>query len=212
MGSDITLSTSNYGDLGLIRDQVDQERYLFERNGAVGLLPLLCFRYYDLKILIDEKESRYNLFPWIRYAVPLDLAIKQMTAGVETLKKIFSGAANLDPYVDEFTKYLMPYKNEYLHMDCFLFVHEMDFDMLITHALMGIQYPSMKMYYSPDQIDQFKSWGKPADNGIMTWSGALRRLTGLGFKDIENESYDQEELFTPSDFERSPYPRIMGFG
>jgi hypothetical protein len=211
MGSDISLNTCAYGDMGLTREQTSDERFLFERNHAVGLLPLLCFRYYDLKIMMDEQESRYNFFPWMRYAVPIDLAIKQMNAGVKTLKKIFPGASKLDPYVDCFVEKIMRHKKEYLHMNCMLFLHDMDFDMLINHALMGIQYPSMKMYYTPDQIEQFNSWEKPAANGIMTWSGAIRRLTGLGCISNEYGDYDQEELFTPSDFGDESDFAILGF-
>jgi hypothetical protein len=211
MGSDITLITSAYENKALTREQTDQEIYLFERSSAVGLLPLLCFRYYDLKIMIDEQESRDNLCPWIRYVIPFDLAIKQMNVGVEVLKNFFPGAVMLDRYINYYIKHLTNNKNNYLHMNCFQFVHEMEFDLLMHHCLMGIQYPTMKMYYSSDQIEQWKNWEKPAANGIMNWSGALRRLTRLGCYLSSDYDIDQEELFTPLDLQSEADMCIMGF-
>lgn len=212
MGQDISLLTSAYDFYPLTEEQNNQEFCFIDRSSAIGLLPILCFRYYDLKIMItgDQDDSRNVFMPELRYIVPLELAIKQMLAGVEVLKSRFPQARILDRYVDFFVEFIKSEKNKYLHMRFMDFAHFMDFDLLMHHCLMGIQYPTMKMYYSNEQIKQWNHWEKPAANGIMTWSGALRRLTRLGCC-WSSQNVDLEELFTPSDLQDEPDICIMGF-
>jgi hypothetical protein len=213
MGSDITLFTSPFDCEAETSEEMEQERYVMDRSGAMGLLPLLCFRHYDLKIMTSGFgiEAREEFAPTTCYVTPFDLAIKQLLAGVEIMKKQFPRASILDRHVSYFMNTLIQCKNNYLHLDCIQFINVMEFDLLMHHCLMGIQYPTMKMYYSPDQIEQWNHWEKPAANGIMTWSGALRRLTRLGCCWSGDQNIDQEELFTPADLQNEPDLCIMGF-
>ena len=200
MGEDITFRTSPYDFRPVTREQEQEEHCIFAGTSLINLFPLLCFRHYDLKIMISDAndDSREKFCPELRYVVPFDLAIKQLLAGVEVLKQRFTNATVLDRYVPIFINLLMRKKNQYLHLECIQFAHMMEFDLLLHHALLGIQYPDMKMYYSPDQIQRWDYWQKPAENGIMSWSGALRRLTRIGA--LQTEGFpDEEELFIPSD-------------
>jgi hypothetical protein len=88
------------------------------------------------------------------------------------------------------------------------YANSMSFDLLLHHALLGIQYPDMKMYYSSDQIECWSGWVKPAANGIMTWSGALRRITQIG---STVELMDHEELFAPCELENIDEIGVYGF-
>lgn len=210
MGNDITFLTSpNDGD-ALTWEEYEQQTILAFRD-SVALLFLLCFRHYDLKLMLDGPcniRSRENFTPVIHYVVPFDLAIKQLHAGIKVIKKQFRSAANIDPYVEYFVDFLMSGKDNYLHMNCVEYANAMPFDLMLHHALLGIQYPDMKMYYSPDQNEHFSSNGDslPSD-GIITWCGALRRITNICKPD---ESFDQDELFTSKDLEDFDELHLMG--
>jgi hypothetical protein len=128
----------------------------------------------------ENDVSRENLMPELRYVVPTDIAVKQLISGVAVLKYKFARASIIDRHVSYFIELLTRHPAKYLHMRFMDFAHMMEFDMLLHHALLGIQYPNMKMYYSADQIQLWEYGPKPAENGIMSWSGALRRLTRIG--------------------------------
>lgn len=198
MGEDISIKGSPFDFYPLTTEEDDQEQWITERSSAISLLPLLCFRYYDLKIIISESgdDPRACMMPEIRYIVSSELAIKQLLAGVEVLKNKFQGASALDPYVESFIKSISNYK--FIHM-CFSdFSYLKEFDLLLHHALLGIQYPDMKMYYDLDPKEKWHYFRMPAPTGIMTWSGALRRLTRIGV--LKTVGFpDHEELFTDSD-------------
>lgn len=200
MGSDTYLISSKFDCREANAEEVEQELWIIGRSYAVGLLSLLCFRYYDLKIMENQCTlgNRLNACPSFRYVVPFEVGIKQLHDGLEVLRKHFAGASALDPYVSYFVAYLNRFKSNYLHLRCVLFIHEEEFDLLIHHVLLGIQYPDIKMFYSVDQIERWQTWEKPAASGIMTWSGAIRRLTRLG--SLHNTNFpDAEELFEPDD-------------
>lgn len=205
MGNDIWFISSSINKEPKTFEEINLDYYIISSRSNIGLLALLCFRHYDINI--SEGSSTHTLSN-TRYVVEFDRAICQLCEGVDVLKKRFRSANVLDPYLEYFIRYLKRYESNYLHMDCSERADNMSFDLILNHALLGIIYPEMKMYYSPDQFDNWSVNCEPAANGIMTWCGALRRITHIAGS---REEIDHEELFTPSDLEDIDEIGVYGF-
>lgn len=204
MGNDILFICSSIDKLPTSLEEINSEHCITSLS-SIGLLALLCFRHHDLRVM----EGRYtNTYTHIRYVVEFDRAICQLCEGVDVLKKRFRSANVLDPYLEYFIRYLKRNESNYLHMDCIQRADNMSFDLVLNHAVLGITYPEMKMYYSTDQFDNWSVNCEPAANGIMTWCGALRRITHIAGS---LEEIDHEELFTPSDLEDIDEIGVYGF-
>jgi hypothetical protein len=205
MGNDIWFISSSIDMMPTTYDEINLECNIISSRSNIGLLALLCFRHYDLKI---SDGSPTQTLTNIRYVVEFDRAVYQLCEGVDVLKKRFRSAIVLESYLEYFIRYLKRYESNYLYMDYSERASNMSFDLVLNHAVLGITYPEMKMYYSPDQFDNWSVGYEPAANGIMTWCGALRRITQIAGS---REEIDHEELFTPSDLEDIDEIGVYGF-
>jgi hypothetical protein len=73
------------------------------------------------------------------------------------------------------------------------------------------RFARQKLFDHERTFEKRSNWSvncEPAANGIMTWCGALRRITHIGGS---REEIDHEELFTPSDLEDIDEIGVYGF-
>lgn len=215
--SEIDCFASNY-------DNPEQEKiYIYDRGDeAMTLFPIMMFRLHDLHDLRDfNGYLGAEQAPYLFLRATKERAIEQFQSSYQILATKHNDIRKMTEFADRYCNYIKQLPANYFFIDISYFEyinngHKSYVFSLINLALRGFYEPTECSVYSPHDNSDFYNHCRllpPGEGGIVTWAGALRRLSigsvycrpTLEIEDLNKINNVDDDFFNLKYFEQTSY-------